>query len=126
MQNGFFSLKTYQLAYRLALEIHVDSKKFPAEEKYALTDQIRRSSRSVCANIAEGYRKRMYVKHFLSKFTDADGETSETMVWLQFAKDFGYLSIERFQYYMSGYEEVGKMLCYMMENPQKFGVKVNQ
>ena len=74
MNEGFKSLKVYMLAYKLAMEIYNLTKSFPKEETYSLSDQIRRLSRSVCANIAEGYRKRKYPKHFSSKMTDADGE----------------------------------------------------
>ena len=78
--KGHRDLKVYQLAYKLAMEIFEVSKSFPKEEKYSLTDQIRRSSRSVAANIAEGFRKRQYPKMFLSKLADADGEATETQV----------------------------------------------
>ncbi|MCW5907858.1 MAG: four helix bundle protein [Chitinophagales bacterium] len=88
---GFTELKVYKLAYSLAMEIFRLSKDFPKEETYSLTDQIRRSSRSVCANIAEGYRKRQYSKHFVSKMSDAEGECAETIVHLSFAKDCEYL-----------------------------------
>ncbi|MBK8658210.1 MAG: four helix bundle protein [Bacteroidetes bacterium] len=82
MSEGFKSLRVYQMAYDGAMEIFSVSKLFPKEETYALTDQVRRSSRSVCACIAEAYRKRLYPKHFVSKLTDADGECAETMVHL--------------------------------------------
>src|SRR5438270_3280646 len=88
--HGFRDLKVYQLAYQLAMEIFHESKSFPPEEKYSLTDQIRRSSRSVASNIAEGYRKKRYAKMFVSKMADADGEATETQVWLDFARDCGY------------------------------------
>ncbi len=87
MNRGFKNLKVYQLAYQLAMEIFEISKKFPKEETYSLTDQIRRSSRSVCSNIAEAYRKRRYPKNFTSKISDADGESSETLVWIDFVKN---------------------------------------
>ena len=80
--GGFRDLKVYQLAYKLAMEIYHLSRAFPLEEKYSLTDQIRRSSRSVTSNIAEGYRKKRYEKVFVSKMADADGEGAETQVWL--------------------------------------------
>ena len=80
-EGSFRDLKVYQQAFRLATEIFLITKSFPKEERYALTDQIRRSSRSVCANLAEAYRKRMYVKHFAAKITDADGEASATRAW---------------------------------------------
>jgi four helix bundle protein len=80
---SFRSLMAYKKGFALAMKIYEISKGFPAEEKYSLTNQIRRSSRSVCTNIAEGYRKRSYPKHFYNKLTDSDGENSETMVWLE-------------------------------------------
>lgn len=118
--QGFRDLKVYQLAYKLAMEIFNDSKSFPKEERYALTDQIRCSSRSVVANLAEGFRKRQYPKMFLSKLADSDGETAETQVWLDFARDCGYLTPERHDALLKGYEEVGRMLGGMMSNPEKF------
>ncbi len=96
------------------------SKCFPKEETYSLTDQIRRSSRSVPANIVEAYRKRQYPKHFVSKLSDADGEASETQVWLELARDCGYISAEKCQDLLSQYEEVGRMLGGMMSNPDRF------
>ena len=81
----FKKLISYQKSFDLAMSIFEVSKSFPKEETYSLTDQIRRSSRSVCANISEAYRKRRYPKHFISKLTDADGENSETNTWLDFA-----------------------------------------
>ncbi|MEI6645163.1 MAG: four helix bundle protein [bacterium] len=122
MKCGVEGLKVFELAYDGAMQIFVSSKSFPVEEKYALTDQIRRSSRSVCANTAEAYRKRRYLKHYLSKLTDADGEASETVVWLRFARDCGYITIETFECLYSRYGEVGKLFGYMMDNPRKFGV----
>ena len=113
-------MKVYQLAYKLAMEIFNDSKSFPKEERYALKDQIRRSSRSVAVNIAEGFRKRQYPKMFASKLADADGEATETQVWLDFARDCDYLSLERHDELLKSYEEVGKMLGSMITNPEKF------
>jgi len=120
MEEGFKSLKVYQMAYKLAMEIYHLSKSFPKEETYSLTDQIRRSSRSVCTNIVEGYRKRIYPKHFSSKMTDADGECSETIIWLDFAKDCTYISLKKHKELQEQYLEVGKMLGAMIENPKKF------
>jgi len=122
MQKGVEGLKGFELAYEGAMLIFELSKNFPVEEKYSLTDQIRRSSRSVCTNTAEAYRKRRYLKHYLSKLTDADGEASETSVWLRFAKDCGYISPEIFEHLSSRYGDVGKLLGYMMDHPDKFGV----
>ncbi len=118
--RGHRDLKVYQLAYKLAMEIFEASKKFPSEEKYSLTDQIRRSSRSVTANIAEGFRKRQYPKMFVSKLADADGEATETQVWLDFARDCGYMPPTRCDELTKEYEEVGKMLGSMMSMPEKF------
>jgi len=122
MKSGVEGLKVFELAYEGAMQIFALSKSFPVEEKYSLTDQIRRSSRSVCTNTAEAYRKRRYLKHYVSKLTDADGEASETAVWLRFAKDCGYITVETFESLYSRYGEVGKLLGYMMDNPSKFGV----
>jgi four helix bundle protein len=118
--KGHRDLKVYQLAYKLAMEIFNVSKLFPKEEKNSLTDQIRRSSRSVAANIAEGFRKRQYPKMFISKLADADGEATETQVWLDFARDSEYLSPQIHDELVKGYEEVGKMLGTMMSMPEKF------
>ena len=118
--KGHRDLKVYQLAYKLAMRIFNESKSFPKEEKYSLTDQIRRSSRSVAANIAEGFRKRQYPKMFLSKLADSDGEATETQVWLDFARDCEYLLSESHAELTKGYEEVGRMLGKMMSMPEKF------
>ncbi len=120
MFRGYRDLKVYQLAYDLAVEIFELSKAFPKEEKYSLTDQIRRSSRSVCANIGEGYRKRRYPKHFTSKMTDADGECTETQIWLNFSRDCEYISKRVHDQLFIGYEEVGRMLGGTADNPNKF------
>lgn len=117
---GYRDLKVYQLAYKLAMEIFNESKLFPKEERYSLTDQIRRSSRSVATNIAEGYRKRRYQNMFISKMADADSEATETQVWLDFAYDCNYLSQERHDDLVSGYEEIGRMLGSMITTPEKF------
>jgi len=102
------------------MEIFHESRKFPHEERYSLTDQIRRSSRSVPANISEGYRKKHYPKMFVSKLADADGEATETQVWLDFAHACGYLSEDRQLELRRGYEEVGRMLGGMITHPEKF------
>ena len=120
MLQGHRDLKVYQLAYKLAMEIFHLSKHFPREELYSLTDQIRRSSRSVAANIAEGFRKRRYPNMLVSKLTDSDGEATETQVWLDFALDCGYMSQDYRDRLTAGYEEVGKMLSGMMAHPEKF------
>jgi four helix bundle protein len=121
--RGYKDLKVYQLAYKLAMEIFNESKSFPKEERYSLTDQIRRSSRSVATNIAEGFRKRRYPNMFISKMADSDSEGAETQVWLDFARDCGYLSRDRHDELIERYEEVGRMLGSMMANPEKFGTR---
>lgn len=120
MMRGYRDLKVYQLAYKLAMDVFNESKPFPKEERYSLTDQIRRSSRSIAANIAEGFRKRRYPNMFVSKMADADSETAETQVWIDFAHDCGYLSHERRDELIIGYEGVGKMLGSMISAPEKF------
>lgn len=118
--QGHKDLKVYQKAYKVAMEIYSATKKFPSEEKYSLTDQIRRSSRSVCTNIGEGYRKRIYPKHFVSKLSDSDGECAETMIHLDFAKDCGYIKEEKHKELIEEYLQIGKMLGSMMASPEKF------
>ena len=117
---GFRELFVYRKAFRLAMEIYEITKTFPIEEKYALTDQIRRASRSVCANIGEAYRKRRYVKHFISKLSDSDAENTETQVWLDFSLSCKYIQREKYDSFLLQSEEVGKLLNYMMNNPDKF------
>ena len=89
--KSFKETTAYKKAFALAMEIFEISKSFPKEEKYSLTDQIRRASRSVCTNIAEAYRKKKYIAHFVSKITDSDMENSETNVWLDFSKACKYI-----------------------------------
>lgn len=105
------------------MKIFKISKSFPKEETYSLTDQIRRSSRSVSANIAEAYRKRDYPKHFHSKLTDSDAENSETQVWLEYSLACEYLSNEAYVGFLNDSKEIGKLINYMILNPKKFGAK---
>lgn len=118
---GFHDLLAYKKSFALAMKIFEISKSFPMEEKYSLTDQIRRSSRSVTANIAEAYRKRIYPKNFISKLTDSDAENSETQTWLEFALACKYIDKETFNDFLNNSEEVGKLIHYMINNPRKFG-----
>jgi four helix bundle protein len=118
--RGYKDLKVYQLAYKLAMEIFNITKTFPGEEKFSLTDQIRRSSRSLPANILEAWEKRSYQKMFVCKIVDAAGETGETEVWLDIAKDTGYISVEEHKELADGYDEVNRMLYGMAEKPEKF------
>ena len=120
----FQDLLAYQKSFSLAMKIFEITKSFPKEEMYSLTDQIRRSSRSVPANIAEAYRKRVYPKHFHSKLTDSDAENSETQVWLEFSLKCNYISESIFNELLNESNEVGKLINYMILNPQKFGVTV--
>jgi four helix bundle protein len=120
MLKGHRDLKVYQLAFKLAMEVFTQSKSFPQDERYSLTSQIRRSSRSVAANIAEGFRKRQYPSMFVSKLADSDAEATETQVWLDFARDCGYLPAERHKDLAAGYDEIGRMLGSMMASPEKF------
>jgi four helix bundle protein len=116
-------LRVYKRAYALAMEIFNISKRWPSEEKYSLTDQIRRSSRSVCSNSREVWAKRRYEAHFISKLTDADGENSETDTWLDFAKDCKYISDEDHHRLTHECKEVGAMLGSMLNNPIPFLIK---
>ncbi len=118
--RGFRDLKVYQLSYQLAVEIYNETKSFPKEEKYSLTDQIRRSSRSVPANIAEAWSKRRYPKSFINKLIDSDAEVSETTVWLDFSFDHDYITKEKHEYFIAKYDEVAKMLNSMLNQPEKF------
>jgi len=117
---NYRKLKVYQMAFKLAIEIHRESKKFPEEERYSLTNQIRKSTRSVCANLAEGYRKRRYRNHFINKLTDADSENSETMVWLEFSHEFEYIDQDLFTSWTTICTEIGYLLNYMIKYPEKF------
>lgn len=118
--RGYRDLKVYQMAYQLALEIRELTKAFPKEEKYSLVDQIRRSSRSVAANLAEAWKKRRYEKAFISKLVDCAGEAGETEVWLDFSKDFTYLDERDYLSLMNRYDEVNRMLYGMIDKADKF------
>jgi four helix bundle protein len=122
--NTAKDLKVYKVAYELAMEIYQVSKDWPPEEKYSMTDQIRRSSRSVCSNLREAWAKRRYEAHFISKLTDSDGENSETDTWLDFARDCDYLNKVNYQCLAEKCAEVGKMLGTMLKNPNKFLLKL--
>lgn len=118
--NSAKELRVYQAAYRLASEIFELSKAFPQEEKFALTSQIRRSSRSVCLNLREVWAKRRYEAHFISKLTDCDGENGETDSSLDFARDGKYISAEKHAELAASCGEIGQMLGAMMRNPKPF------
>ena len=123
MGGSYKDLLAYKKAFELAMEIFHISKKFPADEKYSLTDQIRRSSRSVCSNLAEGYRKRQYEAHFLSKVSDADMENSETQVWIDFLLGCNYITKELHKTLIEKSEEIGRLINHMIVNPDKYRCK---
>lgn len=118
--SGFRDLIVYKKAFSLAMRIFEVSKLFPKEETYSLTDQIRRSSRSVTSNLAEGYRKRRYPAHFVSKLTDADAENSETSVWLDYALACTYISTQEHTEMIKETEDIGRLLKDMITNPEKY------
>jgi four helix bundle protein len=117
---GFRDLIVFKKAFDLAMEIFKVTKSFPPEERYELSDQLRRSSRAVCRAIGEGYRKRQYPKHFSSKLSDADMENTETQVSLDFAMACNYIDKDKYQELIEKSEEVGRMLSHMVDNPEKF------
>ena len=116
----FRDLTVYKKAFELAMEIFHATKLFPADEKYSLVSQIKRSSRSVCSNLAEGYRKRIYRAHFISKTTDADMEISETQVWFDFSFHCGFIDQITYTKLLDKSEEIGRLLNQMIENPEKY------
>jgi four helix bundle protein len=113
-------LIVFKSSFDLAIQIHHLSKGFPPEEKFSLTDQIRRSSRSVSTNIAEAFRKRRYPKSFISKLSDSEGEAAETQVWLNFAVAFGYLEEQAMQKLDEEYEQLEKQIITMIVSPEKW------
>ena len=120
MATGYRNLIVYKKAFSLAMDIFEMIKTFPDEEKYGLKSQIRNSSRSVCSNIGEAYRKRRYPAHFISKISDADMENTETQVWLDFALACIYIDDKIFKEYKNRSEEIGRLLNDMLENPEKY------
>lgn len=115
-------LDVYKLAYSTALEIYELTKTFPKDEIYSLTSQIRRSSRSVTANIAEAFRKRRYPKAFISKLSDAEAEAAETQVWLDYSQDHSYISREITNSINLKYESIISMLIRMITNPENWSI----
>lgn len=113
-------MKAFQLAYALAMDVFRASQGFPREERYSLTDQIRRSSRSVAANLAEGYRKRNYEKLFVLKLVEVDGEVAETQVWLDMAHDCGYIEDAVHADLSLRATEVGRLVGWMIRHPERF------
>ena len=113
-------LEVYQIAYALSMKVFNVSKSFPPEERWALTGQIRRSSRSVCLNLREAWAKRRYEAHFISKLTDCDGESNETDSSLDFARDCKYIGVEEHRELADMNRSVGRMLGSMLKNPAPF------
>jgi len=120
MVTNFKDLIVYRKAHNLAMKIFELSQKFPKEEKYSLTDQMRRSSRSVSSCIAESWAKRLYIKAFVNKLTDSLGEEFETEDWLDYSIDCKYITNEEYQEITMEYQEVHKMLISMINNPEKW------
>ena len=113
-------LEVYQMAFDVAMQIFKESKSFPKEEQYSLTDQMRRSSRSVCANIAESWRKRRYEAAFLSKFSDAEAEAAETQVWMEFAVQCGYIEAETGRELFTIYDNILGKIVNLMNHPESW------
>ena len=118
--NSHRELKAYQMSFETGMEIFNVSKSFSKEETYSLTDQIRRSSRTVSANIAEAFRKRRYPKHFVSKLTDSEAESAETQVWLDYALACKYINNENYEKLNKQYENIIGMLVNMSNHPEKW------
>jgi four helix bundle protein len=118
--GDYRKLMAFDKGFSLAIELLMITKEFPAEEKYSLTDQIRKSSRSVCVNLAEGYRRRRYKSCFISKLNDAETENTETQVWLDFALACGYITRQKYEELTMRNNEVGKLIWYMINHPDKF------
>ena len=126
MVKHFRELRVYREAFDAAMRIFECSKEWPKEERYSLTDQIRRSSRSVCEQIAEAWRKRRYIAHFRSKLTDADSEAAETQSWLEFALRCGYITQAVFDELDAAYEKVSGGLVNMMANADQWCISSRQ
>jgi four helix bundle protein len=121
--RSYRELRVYQNAFESAMKIFELTKDFPAEEKYSMVDQMRRSSRSVCANLAEAWRKRRYPAHFVSKLSDCESEAEETRVWLEFALRCQYINQETFNELDSNYDLIIGQLVKMISEPQKWTIK---
>jgi four helix bundle protein len=118
--NSFRDLRVYQEGCELDFAIYEATKGFPKEELYSLTDQVRRSSRSIGANIAEAWAKRRYPAHFVSKLTDSDGELQETRHWLGRSFAYGYISEQTLKGFVDRCDRIGGMIGKMIQNPDSF------
>ncbi|MBI4645342.1 MAG: four helix bundle protein [Bacteroidia bacterium] len=121
--KSYRELRVYQLAFETAMEIFIMTKKFPPEEKYSLTDQMRRSSRSVCMNIGEAWRKRRYKAAFIAKLSDSETEACETQISLEFAYRCSYISEETFHVFYDKYEKIISQLIIMIDDADKWTIK---
>lgn len=121
--RNYRDLRVYQNAFEAAMEIFEITKTFPAEEKYSMVDQIRRSSRSICANLAEAWRKRRYPKSFVSKLSDCEGEAEETRVWLEFSLGCNYINKEAFEKLDKKYDLILGQLVNMIINSDKWTIR---
>jgi len=119
-------LDVYQVSFDIAMQIFQKSKSFPLEERYSLTDQVRRSSRSVCANLAEAWRKRRYEASFVSKLSDAEAEAAETQVWIEFAVRCGYMETKTGEELLISYENIIGKIISMINNFQPLAITRGQ
>ena len=122
--NSYKDLRVYQAAMNAAMRIFELTKRFPREERYSLTDQIRKASRSVCSNIGEAWRKRRYKAHFISKLSDSEGEAEETRVWLEFSWRCGYMSETEADELDNEYDRIIGQLVRMIDRPEQWAIKV--
>jgi four helix bundle protein len=122
----FRELHVYQNAMATGMDVFKESKTFPAEERYSLTDQIRRSSRSVCANLAEAWRKRRYKAAFVSKLSDAETEAAETQVWAEIAWRSGYWNEDTFHKFDNAYDQILGQIVKMADQPEKWLIRERQ
>ncbi len=116
-------LHVYQSAMEAAMRVFALTKAFPTEEKFSMVDQVRRSSRSVCANIAEAWRRRRYPSHFVAKLADAESEAEETRVWLEFACRCGYLAVSQAAELDTAYDAILAQLVKMASEPEKWTIR---
>ncbi|MEN3334834.1 MAG: hypothetical protein V7641_4199 [Blastocatellia bacterium] len=121
--RSYKELRVYQAAMDTAMRVFELTKRFPIEEKYSMVDQIRRSSRSVCANIAEAWRKRRYQAHFISKLSDSESEAEETRVWIEFAYRCGYLSDAEGKEMDEAYDRIIGQLVRMMTDSEQWIIR---
>lgn len=124
--NSYRELRVYKEAFEAAMEIFEITKKFPAEEKYSLVDQIKRSSRSVCSNIGEAWRKRRYQAAFVAKLSDSETEACETQIWLEFSLACKYIDEKKFDYLFNKYENTIGQIVKMINEPEKWIIRKPQ